>query len=108
MAQGLLGCAAIEVGIGALAVELHRLGLVSNGSAGIAQGELHIAAITPGRRIARGHLQHLVPEGQSLIKAPLPAGAEGLIKQLGQQQLQAQQQGKQRRNHGWLLVMRPH
>ena len=97
--QGLLGRTPVEMGIGALAIEGDGLGLVGNGRAGIAQGQQHVAPVAPGRRIVWGHLQHLVPEGQGLGEAPLPAGTEGLVKELGQQQLHPQQQSQQGGDH---------
>jgi hypothetical protein len=71
--------------MGVAAPGLQRQGpiLVGDGRQGIAEGELHVAAVAPGRRIPRRQLQHLIPEGQGLAEVALTAGLQRLIEQLG-------------------------
>ena len=83
------------MGIGAGWIQLHGTGLIGDRRLGITQGQLHVAAVAPGRRIVWSQRKHLVPQGQGLLKAALAAGREGLVKHLGQRQLHHQQQGQE-------------
>ena len=98
------------MGIGALRIQRHRLGLIGDGRFGIAERQTHVAAVAPGGGIPRRDLEHLIPQGQGTGEIALTAGAQGLIKQLRQRRrhrhLQAEHQGQQSGHHNSLLMPR--